>query len=593
MSEPRISVLARDSGRTFASTGMVVLRESKDFFQRVISSPPKPDSRDFEAILTWRHETIHFIQSLSTAYLYSHSLATMQYAFNVLDNFHQLLSVWDSDTRFEQVTNALLSREFGLSVQDLLEGVAAVESFKMNIASPDVAKFLSFRNKFFPGDSNSCYRISFDYLSQYIGQPFAYHLLSPLSFLALQSDHPPKSFITIVKDILPTLSLDEVKTAPVFNLFSHFGMDIHNHLLYNLDSLSAEMRHPLLYKCIKYAIDLLGVPKLLEISARPSVIESGQFDLRLNGKMVEAVLPPMVVFSSTPGSKLGGMVFGLAKQDKELRELMMYITGLIGAAERLTLFRNETNLYQFCPHEATCPHYAPALCFNYFAPPSIEMGYKNCGFGQVFESRTGIKPDQAWKKLTSEYKKVKKEDSIMYNDQNLKEKVQLKPPSKPIIQLDSEAIRVLMVENKILENCDTSHIIRLFFKEMTIENATLLAGKIVLTFPKYDDDKRPNCTILEIRNFIRKLHNEEPRFPFYYVDETLAGMHLQHLACLSPIESIEVMENSEKFGLRMTDPMIIEDYLSNVDTFMQQLDYSETQIKNRINKIVMSIGLQL
>jgi hypothetical protein len=392
MSEPRIALLPGDSGRSFAATGLVVVRESKDFFRRTISNPPTNEKRDFEATLAWRHETIHFVQSISTAYLYSHSVATVRYAFNILDNFQEFLGMRDKTTMFESVTKTLSSRENGISIRDLLEGVAVVESFKMNALRPTVAEFLRFRNYFFPGDDDSCYRRSFDYVSEHIGQPFAYHLLAPLSFIALQSDNPPESFRTIVEGMLSSGSLDHLVKADVPSLFSYFGMNAQDHMLYQLDAMPVEMRHPVLYAGTTYAISLLGIPSLLEMTARPAIIESSG----INQEAVEALLPPVVAFSSSPGSKLEGMTFGSAKRDKELLQLIVHTTGLIGAAERLTLFRDNSDIYQFCPHGTNCPHYASALCFNYFSPPSIELGYANCGFIRFFESRTKMKPNEAW-----------------------------------------------------------------------------------------------------------------------------------------------------------------------------------------------------
>jgi hypothetical protein len=397
MPEPRISLLAGDSGRTFATTGMVALRESKAFFQSVISDTPKAESRDFEAVLAWRHETIHFIQSISTAYLYSHSLATVKYALDILDNFQEFLGVRNKITAFESTAEALSSQEYGFSVRDLLEGVAVIESFKMNAPNPNVAGLLKFLDDFFPGDSDSCYRKSFDYLSGHIGQPLAYYLLAPLSFVALQSDYPQKSFRTIVEFLLPDTSPGQIIQTTAPELFSHFRMSIHDHLLYNLDSVPVKMRHPILYECAKYAVNLLGLSSLLEMAARPSIIESNG----IGQESVEALLPPVVVFSSTPGSKLEGMTFGLAKRDKELGQLMVHTTGLIGAVERLTIFRDSCDLYQFCPHRTSCPNYASALCFNYFSPPSIELGYANCGFIRFFESRTKVKPNEAWTRFNS------------------------------------------------------------------------------------------------------------------------------------------------------------------------------------------------
>ena len=267
----------------------------------------------------------------------------------------------------------------------------------MNTPNPNVFGFLKFREDFFPGRSDSCYRKSFDYLSEHIGQSFAYYLLAPLSFVALQSDHPPKSFVAIIEDLLPNTSPDELIRATMPELFSHFGMSIHDHLLYNLNSMPVKLRHPILYECAKYAVNLLGTSDLIEMAARPSLIESSGISL----EAAESLLPPMVGFSSSPGAKLEAMTFGLTKQDKELGQLIEHTTGLIGAAERLTLFRESSDLYQFCPHSTSCPHYASALCFNYFSPPSIELGHANCGFIRFFESRTKMKPYEAWVKLNS------------------------------------------------------------------------------------------------------------------------------------------------------------------------------------------------
>lgn len=374
------------------------MRESKAFFEHTISNSPTPDSRNFEALLGWSHELIHFIQSISTNYLYNYSLSTLKYAFNVLDNFQEFLSIKKRTTFFEDAVKALSVRDNGLSVRDLLEGVATFESFNMTLREPTEIEFLEFREKFTLGNGDNCYWNSFDYLSDHgdLDESFSYNLLSPLSFMALQSDNPPRSFKAIVDDILPTLSLDEVVDANVPELFSLFGMDIRNHLLSNLNSMPIEMQNPILYSSAKYAVNALGLPRLLEIAARPSIIKSivGQ-------ETIEALYPPLVAFSSTPGSKLWGMTFGVCKQDRKLAELMMRTTGLIGAAERLTLLKDGPRPYQFCPHTSDCPHSPSALCFNYFAPPSIELGYKNCRFIRFFESRTGMKPDRAWEALTS------------------------------------------------------------------------------------------------------------------------------------------------------------------------------------------------
>lgn len=112
---------------------------------------------------------------------------------------------------------------------------------------------------------------------------------------------------------------------------------------------------------------------------------------------------------------------------------------------------------------------------------------------------------------------------------------------------DEEEIKVVTIDTESLENCDVSNILRLFFKEMPIWGAKKLNGKVVITFPKYDKDERANCLIPEIRNFIQKLHSEDPRFPFYYNEDESIGMHLIHLACLCPIDDIISLKEENKF----------------------------------------------
>jgi hypothetical protein len=65
MTEPRVSLLASDSGVTFSSVGLVVIRESRELFERVLSQPPSGSARDFEVVMTFEHEVVHFIQALT------------------------------------------------------------------------------------------------------------------------------------------------------------------------------------------------------------------------------------------------------------------------------------------------------------------------------------------------------------------------------------------------------------------------------------------------------------------------------------------------------------------------------------------------
>ena len=154
-------------------------------------------------------------------------------------------------------------------------------------------------------------------------------------------------------------------------------------------------------------------------------------------------------------------------------------------------------------------------------------------------------------------------------------------------------IRELAIENDLLESCNTNKLIDLFFEQMTIGTAKSMAGTVVLTFPKYDSDPRPNCIIPEIRSYIRDLHAKDYRFPFYYVDENIFGVHRSHIACLSPLESIELLEDGEKFRFPLGRSLLMENYIPGIAGFMQQLEYSEQEIENRVKSVLLGLGVRL
>jgi len=36
------------------------------------------------------------------------------------------------------------------------------------------------------------------------------------------------------------------------------------------------------------------------------------------------------------------------------------------------------------------------LCFKYFAPPGLELGYEECAFIRTFKDVSGVTPLEAW-----------------------------------------------------------------------------------------------------------------------------------------------------------------------------------------------------
>jgi hypothetical protein len=342
--------------------------------------------------MTFEHEVIHFIQAITSAYLQNQSIELVATGVPLLRNHADLLSIPEGKIPlFAKSAKRLSARTAdGLSCRDLLESCAVVESFKLVDLQPSLDRFLNFRDSFFPGDITSPYRRGFDWLAAHVGRSFAYELLAPICFVAFSGDNPPENFSTIVEDHLPE-DLSGLTALSIEGIFSTFGMNIKNHFLHQIDQYS-DKNSPVLLPCAKAAVAMIGLERLFEVAARPSLINS-----TLSPAEMDFLLPPVVAFSSSSGQKLQGSVNGLARTDTTLGSLVMELCALLGAAERLTILRQENTLYQFCPHKLACPHYASGLCFRWFAPPSLELGHEKCGFVKKFSAVAGAAPSDIWK----------------------------------------------------------------------------------------------------------------------------------------------------------------------------------------------------
>ena len=395
MSEPRIRVIASESGITFTSTGLVVLKESLDLFNKVLGAPPTERRRDFELVLSFMHEGIHFLQAMTSAYLLNLSNELVQTGLMLLKNVDKLRDIpvnqkplfWQSVQRI----NYRDSQE-QISCRDILEGVAVLESFKLAAPYPSPEKFMAFRDEFFPGSTDSCYRRSYDWLAQKMGNYAAYDLLAPLSFAAFMGDEPPTNFISIVTEIQRDNAWSDFVGVPTKDICEEFGLDLENYFLSQLEHIPVDESAPIPAKCIKAAGNHIESDRLIEVAGRPHLLNS-----IFSEEELDWLLPPIVVFSSSPRKKHAGRTFGLARHDPTFRQLCIHITGLLGAAERLVGLVEKNNIYQFCSHSTACPHYSSALCFQYYAPPSQELGHEECGFANYFTGFVGHDPSFVWK----------------------------------------------------------------------------------------------------------------------------------------------------------------------------------------------------
>ncbi|AJX15724.1 hypothetical protein BW23_2893 [Burkholderia ubonensis MSMB22] len=339
--------------------------------------------------MTYEHEVVHFIQAMTSAYLQSHSFELTRLGESILKGHAQLRTLPPGSTLFSVSARRLSHRnDEGLSCRDLLESTAVVESFKLAAPDPSLVRYLGFRDDYFPGDSSSPYRRGFDWLAERIGQHFAYELLAPICFAAFAGDDPPGNFSIIVEDCLLSGDLPALCKLPMSDLFRSFGMTSGGHFLHHIHRYPDKGGPPILLPCAKAAVEALGAERLIEFAARPASIQD------VPG--TEFLKPPVVAFSAGLGQPLTCKPYGLAKTDRRFGKCVVELCAMLGAAERLTILRNNGDLYQFCPHSHSCPHFASALCFRWFAPPSLEQEHENCGFIKLFVELTGAVPNDVW-----------------------------------------------------------------------------------------------------------------------------------------------------------------------------------------------------
>ncbi len=99
--------------------------------------------------------------------------------------------------------------------------------------------------------------------------------------------------------------------------------------------------------------------------------------------------------------------------------------------------------------------------------------------------------------------------------------------------MNQDAIRMCNTSADDLEICNVGHFMRIFGElSKTPRDAKQFRSKVILGFPSYDQDPRPNHQIPAIRRFVRSLDEKLPHFLYFLVGDPTFG-HIQfYLLCL-------------------------------------------------------------
>jgi len=226
----RISVLPFESGRTYLDSGLVVFRESYDYFKKwrnflLEDSATVEDNRGIEFGLTIKHESVHFIQGITTGLLPGYSLRVIKSAGAVLTALRNGQNLHEAKEQFTS-SFCTLKREYnGISITDILEGVAVVESFKLSFQDASSARFAFVIERLFPvKETREQYTKTFRLLASKVGEVDSLAFLSPLSFIALNFDAPERAFHDLISTLTPE-KVNKLRGKSAAELFSHLGLN--------------------------------------------------------------------------------------------------------------------------------------------------------------------------------------------------------------------------------------------------------------------------------------------------------------------------------------------------------------------------------
>lgn len=375
-------------------TGIVKINACRDSVRDMLDSLNDNASRlnsytHTEISLCWCHELVHYIQSISTRFLYQYALNTINGSMYLLQH---LTSFFDDPEKYSvllETQNTLLKRQQELSAHDICEGMAVLESFRMVYPEGSLKEFLESRTHWYPGDHHSPYRRSFDYLAYMTDPHLAFQTLSALSYISLQTDNPGEAFNSFVGSIIQS----NKKSFKSGELLKILGIDAQDTFPWTFEDLDSKYRHPVLFRCAKYFSDSLGKNNFFILGGAPSII----FSNKVATTERSSFFPPVVMYQYTHGEKVRGDLFNIGNLDDKFYWLMIDVAAYQGAAERISLYPQQANTYMACPYKE-CAHFSSALCHRKYPPPNVGSGWERCTFPRDFMQVTGMLPNEAWRK---------------------------------------------------------------------------------------------------------------------------------------------------------------------------------------------------
>ena len=407
-----------------------------------INSNKAPSTKQDIAV-TFLHEIVHFLHSLSTVFLYNYSTVYWQ-GYNKLIHYLRKFGPCNDVVDWTQLTedtirkNWLLDPEQQLNNIDIIEGLAVFLSYRMTFADKSHNDFIDYLRYRHEGQEH--YKRAYNLISKEFGG-HAFELFSPICYLAMQTEHPYKSFYEIVSQLSqlkvanPDCYRDLVEDANICKMLDILNLSAEEHLLHVLMNLKEGGDEPniILKPYLKYLITgikdkVLSLDTLSDIMARPyqylpfedggllsffylpsQKATDGSFHLFRSNIMQFKLQPPVRIYFNEKDA-LGGYGFHMSSasnfkllgptsvflnelplsthSDDYINKYYTYIQqffAMVGIIRGLA-FANTGQIEMICGHDK-CPLHSDKLCCSYLWFP--DQNYSECVFKSFVETQTG------------------------------------------------------------------------------------------------------------------------------------------------------------------------------------------------------------
>jgi hypothetical protein len=375
----------KQEGSIDTATWLIIFREDFETIQSALSVTPGegPNARRyFNALLTARHETIHFWDAINTNFLYSYSVNYLQRCMEVLNTIQDAgksyydIPFSEFKNAFTELTEILTSEIYPIRTLDVIEGRAVLCSYRMHVPQASHIRFLDHLQENHFGQKQ--YTDAYFYATELIGEK-AFDLFSLACYLALQGDNPGRNFEDILLWARDKLSFFNAKENPLSFLLDATNMSMNGcfpSIVKKKGVPQGFFNHPILQPYIEEIIQRSDI-QVEDFFARPYYYEpyNSPGHHKEMEKFILRIVPPMHLYSGRM-AKLMGLGGELGKN---YGILIHHLTALIGLIPLLVFGIKDEMI---CPHLA-CPVYKKGLCQKYYAFPIDD--YKNCKFPEILE----------------------------------------------------------------------------------------------------------------------------------------------------------------------------------------------------------------